>query len=73
MLHGLIAAPLTRTVRGIPTELRLGPNDSMPTECAASFDNLTVVPRPNLTGRICSLSAPRLADACAALRLAVHC
>lgn len=73
VLHSVVAAPVSRTVRGIPSELALGPDDGMPAECAASFDNLRVVPSANLVERICSLDGFRLRDACAALRFAVDC
>jgi len=73
VLNGVLAAPVTRTVRSIPTELSLGPDDGMPAECAASFDNLRVVPKAYLVGRICALGSARLAEACAALHLAVDC
>jgi mRNA interferase MazF len=73
VLNGVLAAPITRTVRNIPTEMALGPDDGMPTECAASFDNLRVVPKAYLVDRVCVLEADRLAEACAALRAAVDC
>jgi mRNA interferase MazF len=73
VLHNVLAAPITRTVRNIPTELLLGPNDGMPTECAASFDNLRVVPKAYLVQRLCSLDQTRLGEACRALRSAVDC
>jgi len=73
VLNGVLAAPVTRTVRNIPTEVSLGPDDGMPTECAASFDNLRVVPKSYLVDRLCVLDAARLAEACAALRAAVDC
>jgi mRNA interferase MazF len=73
ILTWVLAAPVTRTVRSIPTELPLGPDDGMPVECAASFDNLRVVPRAYLTERICALGPGRLAEACQALRNAVDC
>lgn len=73
VLNGVLAAPVTRTVRNIPTEVSLGPDDGMPTECAASFDNLRVVPKAYLVDRVCVLEATRLAEACAALRAAVDC
>lgn len=73
VLHTVLAAPVTRTVRNIPTELALGAGDGMPAECAASFDNLRVVPKVYLTDRICTLAPMRLVEACAALRLAVDC
>lgn len=73
VLNGVLAAPLTRTVRRIPTEVALGPDDGMETDCAAAFDNLRVVPKSNLTERITGLHPARMADACAALRAAVDC
>ena len=48
MLNSVLAAPVTRTVRGIPTELHLGPDDGMPTVCAATFDNLRVRYHPKV-------------------------
>lgn len=73
VLTTLVAAPITRTIRGIPTELRLGREDGMPTECAASFDNLRVVPRSHLVERQCGLDAGRMLEACGALRTAFDC
>ncbi len=73
VLNSVLAAPVTRSVRGIPTELPLGPDDGMSVDCAVTFDNLRVVPKANLTQRICSLGAVRLTEACAALRNAVDC
>lgn len=73
VLSNVIAAPVTRTVRNIPTELALGPDDGMPTECAASFDNLRVVPKAYLVDRQCVLEPIRLVEACRALRAAVDC
>lgn len=73
VLNSVIAAPVTRTIRDIPTELRLGPGDGMPTECVASFDNLRVVPKAYLVERQCTLDPVRLVEACEALRAAVDC
>ena len=73
VLHSVLAAPVTRTVRNIPTEVRLGPDDGMPTDCAASFDNLRVVPKAYLTERQCALEPARLLEACRAVRAAVDC
>lgn len=73
VLTSVIAAPLTRTIRHIPTEVALGPDDGLGSECVASFDNLRVVPKANLVERVCALSFGRLVEACAALRAAVDC
>ena len=73
VLHSVLAAPLTRTVRDIPTELSLGPEDGVPTDCAASLDNMRVIPKDHLTERVCVLDPMRMLEACAALRTAVDC
>jgi len=73
VLHGVLAAPVTRTVRNLPTELPLGPDDGMPTDCAASFDNLRVVSKAHLVEQICALDVSRMIEACAAFRAAVDC
>jgi len=72
VLRSVVAAPVTRTIRDIPTELRLGPDDGMPTECAASFDNLRVVAKAYLVERQCVLAAARMVEACNAVRAAVE-
>jgi len=73
VLNAVLAAPITRTVRGIPTEVRLDRSDGMPEECAASFDNLRLVPKSHLVARICVLDTVRVGEACRALRTAVDC
>lgn len=73
VLHEIIVAAVTRSIRGIATEVRLGPDDGLPTECAASFDNLDLASPAHLTKLMCTLGPDRMADACAALRAAVDC
>lgn len=73
VLRWVLVAPVTRTVRGIPTELLLDADDGMPEPCAAAFDNVRPVRRSLLVERITALSPDRMADACTALRHAVDC
>jgi mRNA interferase MazF len=73
VLRGILAAPITRTVRGIPTEVALTPDDGMPQHCAATFDNLRVVPKDYLVERITWLGPARLHEACTAARRALDC
>lgn len=73
VLSAVLVAPVTRTVRSIPTEVVLDTEDGMPTVCAASFDNLLVVPKAALVARICVLDVSRMSEACGALRVAVDC
>lgn len=73
VLTNVLAAPVSRTIRSIPTEVLLGPDDGMPTDCAASFDNLRVVPKSYLVDRVCALDATRMLEVCRAVRAAVDC
>lgn len=73
VLGSLLAVPATRSVRGIPTEVRLGTEDGMPEECALALDNLTVVPRAFFVQRICRLRGERMHEVCSALAVATGC
>ena len=69
----MLVAPATRTIRGIPSEVELGPEDGMPAECVLTLDNVLTVPKSLLTERITRLSPSRLNELCAALRVATGC
>ena len=73
VLNAVLVAPATRTIRDIPTEVTLTRDDGMPEDCALSFDNLTIVPKPLLTGRITTIPDSRLPEICSALRAATGC
>jgi mRNA interferase MazF len=72
VLTGIVVAPVTRTIRDIPTEVRLGPDEGLPVECAASFDNLQRVRRTALVVRAGDLG-PRRDEICTALRTLSDC
>lgn len=44
-LNEIIVAPLTRTVRGLQTEVLLTREDGMPTTCAVNLDHLSLAQR----------------------------
>lgn len=69
----MLVAPATRTIRDIPTEVRLGRADGLPEECALTFDNLTTVPKALLTQRITEIPGARREELRAALRAATGC
>ena len=72
VLNKLVVAPITRTVRGIPTEVALDADDGLPHPSAASFDNLRVVLKSHLTERI-SAVPHRRPDIRAALTAMADC
>lgn len=72
-LSSVLVAPVTTTVRGIPTELLLGTTDGMPRVCAANFDNLASVHRARFRSLITALNQARLPEICAPYRFAAGC
>lgn len=72
-LGWIIVAPVTRTVRSIPTEVPLGAPDGLKHECAASFDNLQPIRRSFLTDRVAGESPRRHAQICSALAALADC
>jgi mRNA interferase MazF len=54
-LSNVTVAPLTRTIRAIPTEVAVGPDQGLPSDCAVSLDNLLTLPKANLDSRLATL------------------
>ena len=73
VLTRLVVAPVTRTVRGIPTEIAVGKDEGLPDEAAASFDNLQPLNRHLLTQRVGALSPARRHEVCRALDALADC
>lgn len=72
VLRWVIVAPVTRTIRRIPTEIALDQDDGLPEPCVASFDNLQPIRRSFLTERIGRLPFARR-DICGALGALADC
>jgi len=64
-------APITRTVRGIPSEVPLGPEDGMPEPCAVNLDHVQTVARGRLGALVTTLSTQRMAEIREALLFAL--
>ncbi len=73
VLTWLVVAPVTRTVRDIPTEVSLGPPEGLPDECAAAFDSLQPIRRSFLTQRVGRLEEGRRSELCRALMPLADC
>ena len=52
VMKRVLVAPVTRRIRGIPSELPLGPDEGLPVESVASFDNLRPFPKTMLVRRV---------------------
>jgi mRNA interferase MazF len=70
-LGEVTVAPVTSTIRGIPTEVPLSPADGVPRHCAVNLDHLQTVPRDRIGTVLATLSASRMAEVRAALLFAL--
>ena len=73
VLNWIVVAPVTRTVRRIPTEVELSEQHGLSNDCAASFDNLQPIRRGYLTERVGRLGADQLDEICRALGALADC
>jgi mRNA interferase MazF len=62
---------VTRTVRGIPTEVRVGPSQGLPKVGVANADEIVTIPRTTLRERIATLPRAKLDEIDAALRFSL--
>lgn len=72
-LGAVLVAPLTTTIRDIPTAVRLGIAHGLDRDCMASLDNLTLLRRDRLEHRLGQLSESTMSELCRALVIAVGC
>ena len=73
-IGSVVVAALTRTRRGLVSELELTVvDDGVPSDCVVNFDNLHTIPRDKLRRRVTTLGPPRLAEACRTLAASTGC
>ncbi len=73
VLNNLVVAPITSTIRLIPTNVPVGASEGIDHDSVASFDSLAAVPKSLLTIRLGALDGPRRPEICAALRALADC
>jgi len=72
-LSRVTVAPITSTIRGVPSEVALGPDDGMKQPCAVNLHNVMTVNQANLGRRVAELSPLRMRQVCSALAFALGC
>jgi mRNA interferase MazF len=72
-LSRVTVAPITSTIRGVPSEVRLSASDGVKAACAVNLYNLVTVPKEHLGRRVAVLSPERMGEICAALAFALGC
>ena len=70
-LGEVTVAPITSSIRDIPSEVALGTADGMPRECAANLDHVQTVAKSRLGSVIASLPPHRMGEVRSALLFAL--
>lgn len=73
VMHTIMVAPITSTIRDIPSEVLAGPDDGLKRPCSIKLDNVQTVERAHLTNYIGTLSPARMQSVCRALAIATGC
>ena len=73
VLQTIVVAPVTRTIRQIPTEVLLGQRHGLPAECVANFDNLQPIRRSYLVSHVGRLADHEGGEICRALQAFADC
>jgi mRNA-degrading endonuclease toxin of MazEF toxin-antitoxin module len=71
--HQRVAAPVTSTIRGVPSQGVLNEEDGMKSPCAVNLHNAVTVSQQRLGKRVAQLSSARMNEVCAALRFSLGC
>ena len=66
-------APITSSIRGVPSEVRLDEEDGMKSPCAVNLHNTVTVSQQRLGKRVAHLASLRMREICAALRFCLGC
>jgi mRNA interferase MazF len=72
-LSRITVAPVTSTIRGVPSEVALNEADGMKGPCVVNLHNAVTVPQHRVGKRLAQLGPQRMAEICRALRFALGC
>ena len=73
VLRTVLVAPISRTIRNIPTEVPLGISEGLPVASVAAMDAVHTFPKSMLVRRMGALAPERQGELCEALSAAVDC
>lgn len=72
-LSTVTVAPITSTIRGVPSEVPLGEEDGMKAPCAVNLHHAVTVSQRHLGKRLAQLNSARMREICAAIRFSLGC
>ena len=73
LLDTVMVAPITTTIRGIPSEVLVGQAEGLHHDSAVNLDHVQTVAKARLGRRLGNLGPDRMSEVCAALAIAVNC
>lgn len=73
LLHRIIVAPVTSTIRGLSSEVAVGYDDGIRHHAVANLDNVQLLDRGRLDRRVGRVRPETMRAICAALLVAVDC
>ena len=73
LLRTAMVAPIVSTIRGISSEVIVGPDEGLKNLSAVSLDNVQTVDQRQLRGYVGELSASKMQEVCRALAVATGC
>lgn len=71
VLGDVTVAPITSTIRDIPTEVVLGESDGMPRQCALNLDHIQTVPQAKIGALVTRLHSGKMDQVRSALLFAL--
>jgi mRNA interferase MazF len=73
LLHTVMVAPVTSTLRGAPSEVLVGVAEGLKHSWAVNLDHVQTVEKARLSGYVGSLNSEKMRAVCRALAIAVAC
>jgi mRNA interferase MazF len=72
-LSRVTVAPITSSIRGVPSEVLVGPEDGLKQPSAVNLHNVLTVSKDVVGRRVTQLSEDKMRDVCRALGFALGC
>lgn len=73
LIHTVMVAPITSTIRGLPSEVGVGVAEGLKHESAVNLDHVQTLEQSRLVGFVGHLGANKMRQLCRALAIAVGC
>lgn len=73
LIHTVMVAPVTSTIRGLPSEVRVGVAEGLKHDSAVNLDHVQSVEQAKLVGFVGQLDFAKMRHVCRALAIAAGC